>query len=81
MKKKSFKTVSGYLRSHTGLDISVYGMSKEQRIAEHRAQQRRTIDHLLPQLGLPKLDADEQPIDGVKRLIGLGGTAQRRSRH
>ena len=41
--------------------------------------QRRAIDQLLPQLGLPQLDKDLPPLDGVRRLIAAGGDARQMS--
>jgi len=38
--------------------------------------QRDILDALLPQLGLPKLAADEAPLAGIARLIARGGTAK-----
>jgi hypothetical protein len=78
MASKKFKTVAGYLRSendrlHYGALRNVEG---EARVAATKAGQRDIINRLLPQLGLAKLDNDEGPRDGIKRLIAIGGTDQ-----
>jgi hypothetical protein len=79
MTTKKFKTVSGYLRS---ADMQLqYKLPKDDdddaRIAAIKTGQRNIINNLLPQLGLPKLDGDETPGDGVERLLALGGTDNR----
>jgi hypothetical protein len=78
MASKKFKTVAGYLRSaddelHCGALRNIEG---EARIAATKTGQRNIINGLLPQLGLPKLSNDEEPREGIKRLIAIGGTEQ-----
>ena len=54
------KTVSSYLR------VAI----------EEGAGERTAIDALLPQLGLPQLDANGTPYDGINRLLAIGSTKQ-----
>jgi hypothetical protein len=39
-----------------------------------KAGQRDIINGLLPQLGLPQIDTNETPLDGIERLLMAGGT-------
>ena len=75
---KKYKTVAGYLRSCG--DRLQYGKlpeDKDQRIAAVQAGQRDIINNLLPQIGLAhRIKPTEKPIDGVARLLAIGGTAQ-----
>jgi hypothetical protein len=76
MTTKKFKTVAGYLRSENDrLHYKIpQGASPDERIAAAEKRQRVIINQLLPQLELPKLDDNETPSDGVKRLIAIGGS-------
>ena len=75
---KKYKTVAGYLRSCG--DRLQYGKlpeDKDQRIAAVQAGQRDIINNLFPQIGLAhRIEPTEKPIDGVARLLAIGGTAQ-----
>ena len=78
MAHKKFKTVAGYLRScGERLQYQEFPEDRDQHIAAVRAGQRNIINQLLPQIALAGcIEATEKPIDGVQRLLAMGGTAQ-----
>jgi len=75
---KKFKTVSGYLNSEDErMRCKIpWDASDEARITAIKAGLRDIINRMLDQLALPKLDANETPLDGVNRLLAAGGTSQ-----
>jgi hypothetical protein len=76
MRAKRYKTVSGYLRSAD--EQLQYKLPRDgdddKLIAAVKAGQRSIINNLPPQLGLSSLDANEQPLEGIERMLAIGGT-------
>jgi hypothetical protein len=75
MATKKYKTVNGYLRSQDEQMLCkiAWDASDEARITAIKAGQRDIINGLLPQLGLPQLDANETSLDGIERLLRVVG--------
>jgi hypothetical protein len=74
---RKFKSVAGYLRSCGDRLDRKLPEDKDQRIAAVQAGQRDIINNLLPQIPLTqRIEATEKPMDGIERLLALGGTDQ-----
>jgi len=72
MKRKSFKTVSGYLRF---MDLEIHSKNFEEELAERTPipddeAVRFVLNKLFQQLGIAgRINDDEKPREGVKRLL------------
>lgn len=70
MARKSFKTVSGYLRSKS--DDLCAAQARAKRLGQTPMSDadgaREILNNLLPQLGLGLIAISETPLDGIKRL-------------
>jgi hypothetical protein len=68
-RKKRFKTVAGALRSAGERLYHRVGKNTDQADAALLSGQRKILNNLLPQLGLPTIADNETPIDGIQRLL------------
>ena len=80
---KKYKTAAGYLRAQGDricADIyRIKSQDREQILAAAQAGQRTALNSLLPQLGLPCIEATEKPADGIERLMQMGSTEQQQA--
>lgn len=76
MSKKTYKTVSGLLRSgEERLGVRLYKLNGDELIAATKTGQRDILNNLLPQIeGLPVIAADVDPLDGINQLLAIGGS-------
>jgi hypothetical protein len=71
---KKYKTVGGYLRAEDERMQCRLPIDMNDVIAATKEGLHRIVDGLLLQIGLPPLDANETPHDGIARLLAIGGT-------
>jgi hypothetical protein len=69
MKRKSFKTVTGYLNNMVNQIATMeYNAGKSGRPLDYDSLQRQSLNNLLSQFGVSGIEPTEKPQDGIARL-------------